>query len=599
MKHNKMHFTRLIALALTFVMIFSLFSTVFATNEIIGQSIQGVLCEDLPIDTTFVLKNVGTGQYLTFSGENSNMYLSSYEYDRQSIQLIQDDSGYKLKHKYIDENNEEKIVYAAFIIDISGQNVYHMWGISSANHTGTNWLFYKIRTDENGNSIFRIKPANDMNYSMTAYQFGGTGLTYATIYPNSNNNLNQEWILEGYFPRVNVDYGTEEIALNINDKVQIVSDHFTRFESKNDSIASIDNNGIITAKKLGSTTITATTASGMEADFDLYIKLPNGKYYISNSQNNMMLTYNSNALLSSINGGDEQKWYLAYDSEGYYSISCIISNNNVSYTYYLTATNDYDVSFSPFIADPMNSEKNSSRQLWSFNTSTNDNIIIKPMCYDSLYLSTYINELAYDNYEYYADLSSYTDNSDLSDEWNIFQKPDAVLLSSKEFNEYSRDKFLNKASDISKNACTNDFDSLEKAQMISLLQSTDTIFIFTHGNKNSINISDNEFLSSSDIENLDLSNLKLVVLLSCSCAEGGYDPTREPTNFLETLIYCGAETVIGFDEKINVANAANFISDFIDKYFVNNQDLLSSTNSSIDEINNHIVIGGNVNLKND
>lgn len=587
-KFNNKYFGRLFALTLTIVMLFSAFSPVFAAaDEIIGDPIQGTLCDDLPTNQTFVLKNVGTGQYLTFGAENTNMYLSGYEYDYQSIQLVQEGSQYKLKHNVSD--------YAAFIIDIEGQLVYHIWTIGTSNHNGANWLFYKTGTDENGNSVFRIARtynndrSDNIDYVMTAYQFGSTGPMYATICPNNNSNTYQEWILEGYYPVIDVSYYSMEISVNLNEKIRLASYYFTSFETDDGNIATVDNNNILTANNLGKTTLTAINSSGNEFDVDLYVKLPDGKYYISDAQNNMMLSYhtvnnNIQCRLFSITGANEQKWELSYYSEGHYKISYF----NGSSTYYLTATNDYDISLSSLMTSE--SGYTSTAQLWSFNTSDNGNIIIKPMCYDNFYLfSDPAQPLPNDSYGYYAGLCSYTNNSDLSDEWNIFQKSDVIILTNNTFGTERNYLYEYNIPGIS---CTNDFSTLEKEQMKSLLKSTETIIIYSHGNSNSIQISSDNYLTTADIEDEDLSNLKLAVLVCCSCGENGDNP-----NFLETLIDCGVETVIGFDIQINEINGAVFAKYFIQKYFLLNQPIFNAASSNITEIKEHIVIAGNTNLK--
>ena len=99
-----------------------------------------------------------------------------------------------------------------------------------------------------------------------------------------------------------------------------------------------------------------------------------------------------------------------------------------------------------------------------------------------------------------------------------------------------------------------------------MLQSTEILIISTHGSADGIQLSLSNWLTSSEIANEDFSNLKLVLLISCSTAEGS-DYSNYPQNFLEMLLNCGAETVIGFNRRVHVDFGLDFLSAFSTLYF--------------------------------
>ena len=127
--------------------------------------------------------------------------------------------------------------------------------------------------------------------------------------------------------------------------------------------------------------------------------------------------------------------------------------------------------------------------------------------------------------------------------------------------------------------------------------STSKMFaIHTHGNVNSFKIGDHTYYYVSDIMNSDLSNLRLVMFLTCSGGSGGYNhnnvTTGSPANLVEACIYSGATTAVAFNQTTYVS-ACNL-------WFSNLLELMRSRNltlqQAIDELDDPAISYGSVNF---
>lgn len=188
----------------------------------------------------------------------------------------------------------------------------------------------------------------------------------------------------------------------------------------------------------------------------------------------------------------------------------------------------------------------------------------------------------------------------------------AILLA---FNDgvYNRSEFFTAATEKletlvnsrSTNVTTNYFTSCIPNQIYYYLQNHDYFIIHTHGAQDRISINgSNAFVTMQNIEPLDLSNLDLIILLTCNTAEN-YDPTHitnnSPVNITEQLVICGAETVIGFRDSTHYEDCNNFAEQFTTLVFENgysvNYALSRISTLGFNDplmISNNCVVAGNI-----
>lgn len=147
------------------------------------------------------------------------------------------------------------------------------------------------------------------------------------------------------------------------------------------------------------------------------------------------------------------------------------------------------------------------------------------------------------------------------------------------------------------------FDDMQKEQAVQWMTHTPVFFIHTHGEENSIMIGDQQ-LTSNDLIGKDLSNLDLVVLLSCLTATGGYSAenvaNRQPQNFVERMVCSGAETVVGFNDFL-VTNDGNVVGAVLPGLLADGYTVSAAmkiiAKDYVSAIEDQYVIGGNGSLR--
>ena len=152
---------------------------------------------------------------------------------------------------------------------------------------------------------------------------------------------------------------------------------------------------------------------------------------------------------------------------------------------------------------------------------------------------------------------------------------------------------------ISHGTLTNDKSNhiFTKAQIIGFLQSSNILFLHSHGSAGSIQISINNpmLLYNYDLSSVSLSNLQCVVFLSCK--SGKYVPST--TSMVQTMVNRGATCAVGFDVDISVDDANRFATRFAERtmeygYNVNDAVIyMSMYNMNDPYLNTETVIGGN------
>ena len=168
---------------------------------------------------------------------------------------------------------------------------------------------------------------------------------------------------------------------------------------------------------------------------------------------------------------------------------------------------------------------------------------------------------------------TYTMDWYYEDEWYAIHSDEVTLLALLDENGGSRGSYINTVEYIFQQETHNTWSNIRtqyvnswtKDAMLYQLQSSNIFFIHTHGQQTGIIIgSDGSLLTMDDLNNVDLSNLKLAVLLTCETAKGYSDlhiANNIPVNIVEKMVLCGAETVIGFDEKTMTSDCNEFAVD--------------------------------------
>lgn len=150
---------------------------------------------------------------------------------------------------------------------------------------------------------------------------------------------------------------------------------------------------------------------------------------------------------------------------------------------------------------------------------------------------------------------------------------------------------------------TEIFADMEKGEAFRWMSHTPVFFIHTHGDVNDITIGSQK-LTSNDLFGEDLSDLDLAVLLTCYTGTGGYSPANvangQPQNFVERLVCCGVETVVGFNTSL-VTDNGNIIGQVLPELLVQGSTVGEAMETIAERyapgIKGQYVIGGNDSLR--
>lgn len=166
----------------------------------------------------------------------------------------------------------------------------------------------------------------------------------------------------------------------------------------------------------------------------------------------------------------------------------------------------------------------------------------------------------------------YSNNTDLKDEWVLeeFGQYRFKLLALNE-NNIERNKYFSTVSSIisskfSKEVYTDFYSSVSEEDMMRYLCDSDIFIVHTHGRKDGFYISTSNYLSMSDINNLNLDGLKFALLLTCNTGKDfseAHINNNKPVNIVEKMVCRGAETVVGFSEVTYVSDCNLFAEEFI------------------------------------
>lgn len=207
----------------------------------------------------------------------------------------------------------------------------------------------------------------------------------------------------------------------------------------------------------------------------------------------------------------------------------------------------------------------------------------------------------------------YVDDTNYKDEWIICEYDTSILLAMEHSDGGVRDDyFTNTAASLQteKNGIvsvvsTASYSSCSVSSMLNYLQNNNIFFIHTHGEYDKFMISENSYLTIQDLDNVDLSNVKFALLLTCYAGVGYSDSHIEnntPYNIIEKMVICGAESVVGFNADTDVDDCNVFAVELAKKLILEErsiQDAISRLDRTMFEENiiDTAVIAGNADNK--
>ena len=169
----------------------------------------------------------------------------------------------------------------------------------------------------------------------------------------------------------------------------------------------------------------------------------------------------------------------------------------------------------------------------------------------------------------------YDDDNSLKDEWYLYDVYDVTLLGVNDTDNFDRQAYMSPTrayyeyyydSDV----YTEYYYAYSVSDMIQCMQRSSIFYIHTHGLRDRVYIStSNQWLTMSNLNGVDLSNTEFMFMLTCDTGQGGYNQANvnagAPTNIVEQLVYCGAETVIGFRGETSPVDC-NWYAETFTKY---------------------------------
>ncbi|MBQ9773392.1 MAG: RICIN domain-containing protein [Clostridia bacterium] len=258
-----------------------------------------------------------------------------------------------------------------------------------------------------------------------------------------------------------------------------------------------------------------------------------------------------------------RQWVFDYDStSGYYTIATALSTDDT--IHYVAVTDGSTAANASIIQTPTLSDA----AKWRIIMTRNGNYKLIPKS-----AATATDEMALaapSNGTAPLLQTSYTLDSACYDEW--FIRYDAFLGAYDEEPSKDRATFIFNMmvelyeSDLSLDYLNNYYKHYSKNEMTAIMENSTFFAVHTHGSRESFLIGTDANGNSyrytiEDIAQTDLSNVKLIVFMTCNGGVGGYDSTRDPTNLVEACIDAGAETVLAFSTYTPVISCNYWLAD--------------------------------------
>ncbi len=276
--------------------------------ERVTESVSNIISSE-----KYRIKDLNSGLYLSVSGNDadlSNVELATGNISllNQQFRIVYDEANEMYYIKAMMSSNGTNRVLDIYSnpnsLPVDGRNV-HIYVIELfENYNSCGWQIKKLGTDENGNEIVKIVSDYNNSLALTAANGGTTAGTNVRVNTYTNYD-HQRWVIEKVVTvrTVNITYqgdnkikvgntaveSDETLQLSINQYGLTTSDF--EWRSSHDTVADVNNNGVVEGKAAGAATITATcTVNGIyyvgtveinvfRSIADLQSVFPHGKYW--------------------------------------------------------------------------------------------------------------------------------------------------------------------------------------------------------------------------------------------------------------------------------------------------------------------------------
>ena len=357
-----------------------------------------------------------------------------------------------------------------------------------------------------------------------------------------------------------MDVGTTQFVSLVLDPLDATFGDAIFFDwvSANEAVATVSETGKITALAPGYTHITAKhryTGNNDTITIVVGNMIPNSVYQIRNMDSGLYMRTTSSAASNSIelmqyNEGVQQDWEIIYDALGYYYIRSVQTGK------YLGVSED-----NPSVIVQTNTQNDYSKWKILMSNKGKYKFIAKATESSSLVLASTAANV---DGQLFIQQAQYADDEIFADEWFFYY--DAVLLGLSHSDGGARDAYFQKVLPVLENTegvrnCLTIYASNFEAEEMKTLMSNSKLFmIHTHGSKGTLSMG-NESMGIGTLKLMDLTQSQLMIFMSCSGGEGGYDPNRYPSNMVEAATMGGARSALAFSQTTYTDHIGDWVED--------------------------------------
>lgn len=355
------------------------------------------------------------------------------------------------------------------------------------------------------------------------------------------------------------------------------------WSSSNTSVATINySTGAVTTLSIGEIIITASRVINDQPYsivFKLVVTIPDRTYFIRSKSSGLYTDiYNQNMAENTpihqwtYHGGNTQRWVFTSLGDGTFTIH----SANSSTKYYLgvsgdsTANNQAIVLRTGTVTDGMK---------WKIAKTSSGAYKLIPLTGEAngrvLTLENGTLGIANSNGNVLQQ-RDYVDDSNYKDEWIICEYDTSILLAMEhsdggdrdDYFTYTAESLQSEKNGIVSVVSTVQYSSCSVHNMLNYLQNNNIFIIHTHGDYDKFMLSETSYLNMTDLNNVDLSNIKFALLLTCYAGVGysnSHIVNNSPYNIIEKMVLCGAESVIGFNTDTDIDDCNVFAVELMEK----------------------------------
>ncbi len=382
----------------------------------------------------------------------------------------------------------------------------------------------------------------------------------------------------------------------------------------------VGSTGAVTGAEEGSVKVTAScTIDGVKKEiiYQLFvIPFKDGTYFIKNRQYGGYLqiddAYKTNSTAGTsmehggFNAGNYQKWILTSLDNGYYKI--VSAESGLVVCVSSSQTSGQDVSLI------QEAYTGANRQQWKLAQAGDGSYKLSLRSSENLSseLVMAVGDNSSSDYDGVSvEQRVYTDDTIYQDEWELFlfgenrYKLLAYIGDSQERKDYITKVSPLITTYLGNDIYTHSYRTVEKDDMKRLMCDSDIFIVHTHGEEFAFYTSSSDFLSMDDIYDLNLSNMKFALLLTCYSGKDYNESNitnNHPVNMIERMVCNGAETVVGFNVETYPKDCNEFADNFLKYALKDGKSVAEAIDSATNTAYTYgleredVVIGGNVDL---